>query len=45
MVEQLTEDWRLAKLSEGDRAMLTYVEKLTLRPWDMIEEDVIAFYD
>lgn len=42
LVEQLTEDWRLAKLSEGDRAMLTYVEKLTLRPWDMVETDVIA---
>ena len=22
--------------------MLTYVEKLTLRPWEMVEEDVIA---
>lgn len=22
--------------------MLTYVEKLTLRPWDMVEDDVIA---
>ncbi len=22
--------------------MLTYVEKLTLRPWEMIEDDVIA---
>ena len=22
--------------------MLAYVEKLTLRPWDMVEQDVIA---
>jgi alkylhydroperoxidase family enzyme len=29
-------------VSEADRAMLTYVEKLTLRPWEMIEDDVIA---
>ncbi len=29
-------------MSEADRAMLTYVEKLTLRPWEMIEDDVIA---
>jgi len=41
-VEQLVEDWRQAKLSTADRAMLEYVEKLTLRPWDMVEEDVIA---
>ena len=25
--------------------MLTYVEKLTLYPWDMIEADVIALRD
>ena len=42
LVEQLTQDWRLAKLSEGDRGMLDYVEKLTLRPWDMVEGDVLA---
>ncbi len=40
LVEQLIADWRLAPLSPADRAMLHYVEKLTLRPWDMIEEDV-----
>ena len=36
------QDWRQADLSESDRAMLTHVEKLTLRPWDMVEDDVIA---
>jgi len=42
LVEQLVEDWRQAKLSEADRAMLAYVEKLTLWPWDMVEADVVA---
>jgi uncharacterized peroxidase-related enzyme len=42
LVEQLTQDWRLAKLPTADRAMLAYVEKLTLRPWDMVEADVFA---
>ena len=41
-MEQLKQDWRQAELSEADRAMLTYVEKLTLRPWEMIEGDVMA---
>lgn len=41
-MEQLKEDWRQAELNDGDRAMLAYVEKLTLRPWAMVEEDVIA---
>jgi uncharacterized peroxidase-related enzyme len=42
LVDQLKADWRQAKLSDADRAMLTYVEKLTLRPWQMVEEDVVA---
>ena len=42
LVEQLKQDWRQAELSEADRAMLIYVEKLTLRPWEMIEGDVIT---
>ena len=42
MVEQLKEDWRQADLGNADLAMLVYVEKLTLRPWDMVEADVIA---
>jgi uncharacterized peroxidase-related enzyme len=41
-VEQLKVDWRAAELDEADRAMLLYVEKLTLRPWEMVEDDVIA---
>lgn len=42
LAAQLKEDWRGAPLSKADRAMLTYVEKLTLRPWEMREQDVIA---
>ncbi len=41
-VEQLKRDWRQADLNKADRAMLEYSEKLTLRPWDMVEADVIA---
>ena len=42
LVEQLKQDWRQAALSAADQAMLTYAEKLTLEPWHMAEEDVIA---
>ena len=42
MVKQLKLDWRQADLGGADRAMLDYAEKLTLRPWDMGEADVIA---
>jgi uncharacterized peroxidase-related enzyme len=42
LVAQLKLDWRVARLDEADRAMLLYVDKLTLRPWEMVEEDVIA---
>lgn len=31
----------MAEISEADKAMLGYVEKLTLKPWEMIEDDVI----
>ena len=42
LVEALKSDWHQASLTEADRAMLAYAEKLTLRPWEMVEEDVIA---
>jgi uncharacterized peroxidase-related enzyme len=35
-------DWRQAALEKADRAMLAYVEKLTLTPWEMVEADVLA---
>ncbi|MBV7340042.1 peroxidase-related enzyme [Chloroflexi bacterium TSY] len=42
LVAQLKQDWRRATLSDVDRAMLEYTEKLTLRPWEMVEDDVAA---
>ena len=40
LVEQLIEDWRTAAIDPADQAMLNYAEKLTVRPWDMVEADV-----
>ena len=39
---QLISDYREAALSPADRAMLDYAVKLTLEPWNMVEEDVQA---
>ena len=41
LVNLLSENWRKAPLSSLDQAMLEYVEKLTLVPWEMDEKDVI----
>jgi uncharacterized peroxidase-related enzyme len=38
-------DFRQAELSPADRAMCEYVEKLTLKPWEMVEADVAALRD
>ena len=40
LVEALKTDYRQADLSPAVRAMLDYAYKLTLTPWDMVEEDV-----
>lgn len=42
LVEALETDWHIANLSAADREMLSYTEKLTLTPWEMVEADVIA---
>ena len=42
LVMQLKQKWRQADLNVADRAMLTYAEKLTKEPWNMVEADVIA---
>ena len=39
---QLIADYREAALSPADRAMLDYAVKLTLEPWNMVEQDVQA---
>jgi alkylhydroperoxidase family enzyme len=35
-------NFRQAELSAANHAMCEYVEKLTLKPWEMVEADVIA---
>jgi uncharacterized peroxidase-related enzyme len=40
LVAQLKRDWRAAKLSDADRAMLDYVEKLTVAPSTMTRRDL-----
>ena len=39
---QLIADYREAALSLADRAMLDYAVKLTLEPWNMVEQDMQA---
>ena len=40
MVEAVKTDYRQAPLSDGDRAMLDFVVKLTLTPAEMIRADI-----
>jgi uncharacterized peroxidase-related enzyme len=42
LVRWLKIEFRQAELSPADRAMCEYVEKLTLKPWEMVEADVVA---
>ena len=42
-MEQLKVDWQTAvNLTTADQAMLTYAIKLTRKPWEMVEADVVA---
>ena len=41
----MKKDFRQADLSPADYAMCIYVEKLTLKPWEMVEIDVVALRD
>ncbi|MGH2576814.1 MAG: hypothetical protein ACRDG9_03545, partial [Actinomycetota bacterium] len=34
-----------ADLSDRERAIVTYVAKLTLTPWEMIEDDLLGMRD
>ena len=43
--EFIQNDWRQADLSEAERAMLEYAEKLTLTPAMMTQEDVQQLRD
>lgn len=40
LVQQLKKDYRQATLAANDRAMLDYVAKLTIEPWEMVRQDV-----
>jgi alkylhydroperoxidase family enzyme len=40
LVAALKRDWRSAPVSEGDRVMLAYVEKLTLTPSQLTKGDL-----
>ena len=42
MAEFIQNDWRKADLTQGERAMLEYAEKLTLTPAMMTEDDINA---
>jgi uncharacterized peroxidase-related enzyme len=42
LVEALKRDWRTANLNEQDKAMLTYVEKLTKNPVSIWRDDMDA---
>ncbi len=42
LVESLSADWRRAHLTEKQRAMLAYAEKLTRTPGEMNRDDVEA---
>ncbi len=44
-VQQVKDDYRLARLSPRDRAMLDYAAKLTREPWTMREGDVQVLRD
>ena len=45
MAEFIQNDWRQADLTEPERAMLEYAEKLTLTPAMMTQEDVQKLRD
>ena len=39
-VHAIASDWKTANLSETDKALCSYAEKLTMRPTEMREDDV-----
>ena len=45
LVKQLKSDYKLADISPSQMAMLDYAAKLTSRPYDMMESDLIKLRD
>ena len=41
-MQQLAVNYHTADINDRDRAMLDYTAKLTVEPWKMVKEDVIA---
>lgn len=39
-IAQLLQDWRSAELTDRERALLVYADKLTRRPGAMVEDDI-----
>ena len=39
-IERLLQDYTTAELQPRERAMLDYVHKLTITPWEMVESDL-----
>jgi uncharacterized peroxidase-related enzyme len=42
LVEGVRRDWRTAQITDAERAMLEYVEALTLRPATLTRQDLDA---
>ncbi len=40
-MDALKTDWRQAQLTDRQRAMVTFGEKLTVTPWEMKEADIV----
>ncbi|MCP4140968.1 MAG: peroxidase [Chloroflexi bacterium] len=45
MIDLLIADYKKAPISREDLAMLSYADKLTKTPWEMVEADVKALRD
>ena len=45
LAARIKQDYRTAELTEQDRRMLEFVEKLTLCPWLLVRKDVTALQD
>ena len=41
-MEALKTDWRQAQLTDRQRAMVGFGEKLTVTPWEMKEADIVG---
>jgi uncharacterized peroxidase-related enzyme len=40
LADAVAQDYRTAPITERERAILSYAEKLTRTPWEMVEDDI-----